>query len=142
MRIPPGADSAVRKARQLLAENIVFRAREGEDFCKLVSQFSDDVATVGKCGSRGPLPMDGLVPEVQSAIDGMKAGEVTEPIPFGSTAADEAILVVQLMSAPRVPKYDEVKDAMMDRAYGEAMDHQRKLWLSELRHGVYVDVRM
>jgi peptidyl-prolyl cis-trans isomerase SurA len=142
MRIPPGADSAVRKARQLLAENIVVRARDGEDFCKLVSQFSDDVATLGTCGSRGPLPMDGLVPEVQSAIQNMKAGEVTDPLPYGTSAADEAILVVQLMNTPRVPKYDDVKDAMMDRAFGDAMERQRKLWLSELRHGVYIDVRM
>jgi hypothetical protein len=31
---------------------------------------------------------------------------------------------------------------MMDRAYGDAMEHQRKLWLGELRHGIYIDVRM
>jgi peptidyl-prolyl cis-trans isomerase SurA len=142
MRIPPGADAAVRKARQLLAENIVVRARAGEDFCKLVSQFSDDTATVGTCGSRGPLPLDGLVSEVQSAIQNLKPGDITDPVPFGTTAADEALLVVQVMNTPRVPKYDEVKDAMMDRAYGEAMERQRKLWLSELRHGVYIDVRM
>jgi hypothetical protein len=142
MRMPPGADTAVRKARQLLAENIVSRAREGEDFCKLVSQFSDDAATVGTCGSRGPLPMEELVPEVQNAIQNMKTGDVTDPLAFGTTAADEAILIVQLANTPRIPKYDEVKDAMMDRAFGEAMERQRKLWLSELRHGVYIDVRM
>jgi peptidyl-prolyl cis-trans isomerase SurA len=142
LRIPPGADTALRKARQLLAETIVSRARAGEDFCKLVTQFSDDQATVGKCGSRGPLPMDALVPEVQAAIQDKKEGDISDPLPFGSTAADEAILVVQLMTTPHVPKYDDVKDAMMDRAYGDAMEHQRKLWLGELRHGIYIDVRM
>jgi peptidyl-prolyl cis-trans isomerase SurA len=142
MRIPPGADAAVRKARQLLAEDIVGRARAGEDFCKLVSQFTDDVATASTCGSRGPLPMDGLVPEVQSAIQNLKAGDVTDPLPYGTSAADEAILVVQVMNTPHVPKYDDVKESMMDRAFGEAMERQRKLWLSELRHGVYIDVRM
>ena len=142
MRVPPGADSAVLKARQLLAEDIVTRARAGEDFCKLVTQFSDDQATLATCGSRGPLPLDGLIPGVQSAVQGLKPGELADPITFGTSSVDEAILIVQLVSAPRVPQYDEVKESMMERAFGEAMDRQRKLWLDELRRGVYVDSRL
>jgi peptidyl-prolyl cis-trans isomerase SurA len=142
MRVPPGADSAVLKARQLLAEDIVTRARAGEDFCKLVTQFSDDQATLATCGSRGPLSLDGLIPGVQTAIQGLKPGELADPITFGASSVDEAILIVQLVSAPRVPQYDEVKESMMERAFGEAMDRQRKLWLDELRRGVYVDSRL
>jgi peptidyl-prolyl cis-trans isomerase SurA len=142
MRIPPGADSAVLKARQLLAEDIVTRARAGEDFCKMVTQYSDDQATLATCGSRGPLPLDGLIPAVQTAIRGLKAGEVAEPIDFSTSPTDQALLVVQLVSAPRVPLYDEVKDNMMEQAFGEAMDRQRKIWLDELRRGVYVDSRL
>jgi len=142
MRVPPGADSAVLKARQLLAEDIVTRARAGEDFCKLVTQFSDDQATLATCGSRGPLSLDGLIPGVQTAIQGLKPGELADPITFGTSSVDEAILIVQLVSAPRVPQYDEVKESMMERAFGEAMDRQRKLWLDELRRGVYVDSRL
>jgi len=142
MRIPPGADSAVVKARQLLAEDIVRRARAGEDFCKMVTQFSDDQATLATCGSRGPLPLEGLIPDVQTAIQGLKAGELADPITFVTSSVEQAILIVQLVSAPRVPQYDEVKESMMERAFGEAMDRQRKLWLDELRRGVYVDSRL
>ena len=31
---------------------------------------------------------------------------------------------------------------MLDRAYGEQMERQRKLWLQELRRGLYIDVRL
>jgi hypothetical protein len=30
----------------------------------------------------------------------------------------------------------------MERAFGDAMERQRKLWLEELKRGVYVDVRL
>ena len=36
----------------------------------------------------------------------------------------------------------DASDAMLDRAYGEQMERQRKLWLQELRRGLYIDVRL
>jgi peptidyl-prolyl cis-trans isomerase SurA len=142
MRVPPGSDEAVEKARLLLAQNLVARAKAGEDFCQMVSEYSDDKATLSTCGSRGPLPLEGLVPEVQNAIRTLKPNEFGEPIIIGSLSTDEAILVVQLVSPPRVPTYDDVKDQMLDRAFGEAMEKQKKLWLEELRRGVYIDTRL
>jgi peptidyl-prolyl cis-trans isomerase SurA len=142
MRVPPGSGVEVEKARLLLAQDLINRARAGEDFCKMVSQYSDDQATLQTCGSRGPLPLEGLVPEVQNAVKNLQPKEFSDPIVIGTLGTDEAILVVQLVSAPTVPKFDQVKDEMMERAFGEAMDHQRKLWLEELRRGVYVDIRL
>ena len=137
-RIPPGSNVEQVKAISNLANFIVNEARKpGADFCALVAKYSDDVQTKTTCGSRGPQPMSALVPELQAAIAGLKPGDVTEPIPGGT----DAVLVAQL-GAERMPTFDEVKDEMWQRAYGEAMEHQRKLWLDELRHGVYVDPRL
>jgi peptidyl-prolyl cis-trans isomerase SurA len=137
-RIPPG--STIEQVKELthLANQIVDMARKpGADFCALVEKYSDDVQTKKTCGSRGPQPASALVPELQAAIAGLKSGEVTEPIPAGT----DAILVAQV-GPDRLPTFDEVKDEMWNRAYGEAMEHQRKLWLDELRHGIYVDPRL
>jgi peptidyl-prolyl cis-trans isomerase SurA len=142
MRVPPGAATAVVNARQLLAENVVAQVREGADFCKMVTQYSDDQATMATCGSRGPLPLDGLIPAVQTAIKDLRPGQVADPVVYGTSPLDMAILIVQLVSAPRVPKYEEVKDNMMERAFEEAMERQRKIWLDELRRGVYIDSRL
>jgi peptidyl-prolyl cis-trans isomerase SurA len=133
---------AVQQARALLADDIVKRARSGADFCKLVAQYSDDTATNQSCGSRGMLSMENLVKEVQVAIRGMKQGETSDPIHYAPNGAEEATLIVQLRKAAKVPTFAEVKDQMMDRAFGEAMERQRKLWLADLRRGVYVDVRL
>ena len=117
---------------------LVNEARKpGADFCALVAKYSEDTQTKKTCGSRGPQPVTSLVPELQAAIAGLKVGDVTEPVPVGT----EAVLVVQ-MGPDRAPAFDDVKDQMWERAYGEAMEHQRKLWLDELRHGVYVDPRL
>ncbi len=136
-RIPPGA--TVDQVHELtkLANRLVVQARQGADFCALVEKNSDDVQTRKTCGSRGDQPYSALVPEIQAGVDGLKIGETAEPIPVGT----EAILVVQV-GPPETPKFETVKDQMWERAYGEAMEHQRKLWLDELRRGVYVDVRL
>jgi hypothetical protein len=51
------------------------------------------------------------------------------------------VLIVQLHSS-KMLTYEEVKPEMEQRAFGEVMERQRKMWLSELRRGVYVDVRL
>jgi peptidyl-prolyl cis-trans isomerase SurA len=137
-RIPPGSSADQVQQLTHMANWIVNEARKpGADFCALVEKYSDDVQTKKTCGSRGPQPIGALVPELQAAIAGLKAGDVTEPIPGGT----DAVLIAQL-GPDRMPTFDEVKEEMWNRAYGEAMEHQRKLWLDELRHGVYVDPRL
>jgi peptidyl-prolyl cis-trans isomerase SurA len=127
-------------ARVALAEQIVSRARRGEDFCVLVQQFTDDVDTRTTCGSRGPQPWAALVPPVQQAMKTMKPGDVSDPIVVSGPG--QAIVIFQLLGEPKIPKYDEVKNEMMQRAVMEGMEHQRKLWLAELKRGVYIDVRL
>jgi peptidyl-prolyl cis-trans isomerase SurA len=137
-RVAPGSNAEQVKAMMKLANWIVNEARKpGTDFCALVAKYSDDVQTKTTCGSRGPQPVNVLVPELQAAIAGLKPGDVTEPIPGGT----DAVLIAQL-GPERQPTFEEVKEEMWQRAYGEAMEHQRKLWLDELRHGVYVDPRL
>ena len=135
-------DPTVQKARLLLAENLVARARAGDDFCQMVSQYSDDKATLTTCGSRGPLPLEGLVPEVQTAVRGLKPNEFSEPIVVGASASDQAILICELVTSPSIPTFDQVKEQMMERAYGDALERHRKMWLEELKHGVYIDIRL
>ena len=52
------------------------------------------------------------------------------------------VLPVASTTQPTVPAFEQVKEKMIDRAFVEATERQRKLWLQELRRGVYVDVRL
>jgi peptidyl-prolyl cis-trans isomerase SurA len=138
LRLTPGMTDQQVSTRLALGESIAQRARSGDDFCKLVTDYSDDAQTKPTCGSRGPQPMSALVPALQDEVRTMKDGETSRPIRYGN----EAILIVQVVSHGKVPGYEEVRNEMDQRAFGEAMERQRKLWLSELRRGVYVDVRL
>jgi peptidyl-prolyl cis-trans isomerase SurA len=140
LRIPPGATEEVIKVRETLAQQLTMQARAGKpsDFCNLVKQYGDDPQTRDTCGSHGPQAMAALRPPLDSLAQSLKEGETADPIRIGT----EAVIIVQMAQTPQIPPYTQVQDAMMERAFGEAMERQRKLWLDELRHGVYLEVRM
>jgi peptidyl-prolyl cis-trans isomerase SurA len=143
LQIPPGASPETVKARQTLALELSRRAKAGEDFCKLVLDYSEDPSTKNTCGSRGDVPKSALFPQLAQAADSLKPGETSDPISFRDPMGQSAVLVVQLASnQPKLPPYDQVKEQMMERAFIEATERQRKLWLQELRRGVYIDVRL
>jgi peptidyl-prolyl cis-trans isomerase SurA len=143
LQIPPGSSAQTAAAREALAQELSMRAKRGDDFCALVTDYSEDPTTKNTCGSRGAVPMSMLFPELQQAASALKPGETAAPIQFRDPMGNSALLVVQLASEqPKVPPYEQVKDQMMERAFGEASERQRKLWLTELRRGVYIDVRL
>ncbi len=140
LRLGQAATPQIIEQRTVEAKALAERARAGEDFCKLVTAYSEDAATKATCGSRGAQPMAAYegVPPLFAALQTLKASEVSDPV----LVPGEAILVITIAADPKVPTYDDVKDAMTERAYGESMERQRKLWLTEVRQGVYVDVRL
>ena len=133
-----GATPQAAQARQALARQVVEQARAGADFCELVKKYSDDVQTRDTCGSRGLQPMKALFPVVRERLSKMEVGAVSDPIQIG----DQAIVIFRLNKRQPIPSYSQIKDQMMERATGEAVDHQRKLWLDELRRGAFLDVRL
>ncbi|MBN9160366.1 MAG: SurA N-terminal domain-containing protein [Myxococcales bacterium] len=145
LSIPPGASQQTAAARVALAEELSRRGNAGEDFCQLVLQYSDDPSTKDSCGSRGPMALSMLLPELQEVAKHQKPGETSAPIVFRDPSGQQAALVVQTVSGGeqgKPPAYEQVQEQMMERAYVEATERQRKLWLQELRRGVYIDVRL
>jgi peptidyl-prolyl cis-trans isomerase SurA len=141
LRVAPTLTKLQADARSLLAEELTRRARAGEDFCTLVSQYSDDVATRDSCGSHGAQPLSSLLPSIQEAVRAMKPGAVSDPIGV-TTGQEQAIVIVMPMGQSKTPSYDEVKNEMMQRALLEGLERARKQWLQELRRSVYIDIRL
>lgn len=143
LQIPPGSSQQTASARVALGEEISRRGKSGDDFCKLVTDYSDDPTSKNTCGSHGPIPFGSLFPELQNLATTLKPGEVSQPVIFRDPRGEMAVLVVQMPKERlKTPTYDEVKEQMMDRAFMEATERQRKLWLQELRRGLYIDVRL
>jgi peptidyl-prolyl cis-trans isomerase SurA len=129
LRLPPAATPEQTTARETLASELVVRARAGEDFCALVAKYSDDAESVGSCGSRGMQPAGNIAPEILAIVRPLQPGQIASPIRFG----DQAIVLIQLAGRQRVPEFEDVREAMLNRAFTESLDRQRKSWLLELR---------
>jgi len=141
VRIPATATKAQVEARSALAQELAQRARAGENFCNLVTQYSDDASTRDTCGSRGPQPIASLMPVIQDAMRGLKVGSVSDPIAV-DTGQDQVLVILMPLGEAKVPAFDEVKDEMLQKALLEGLDRARKQWLKELRRNVYINVRL
>jgi peptidyl-prolyl cis-trans isomerase SurA len=141
LRLRPTLSKAERAARLALAQEIVQKARAGEDFCKLVNQYSDDGSTRGSCGSRGPQPLESLVPQIRDIVRATKTGTYSDPTSI-VMGQEEVVLILMPLGEARVPVYDDVKSEMMQRALMDGLEVARKQWLQELRRNVYVDIRL
>ncbi len=141
LRVAGSSSQPQMDARIALARELARRARAGEDFCKLVTQYSDDVSTRPSCGSRGPQPFASLLPPIQEAVRTTKAGTVSDPIPV-NIGQEEAIVLLMPLGEARVPPFADVKDDMTQKALIDGLEHARKQWLADLRRNVYIDVRL
>jgi peptidyl-prolyl cis-trans isomerase SurA len=143
LAIPPDATQERAQARVTLAEELVKRARGGEEFCKLIHDYSDDPSTRDTCGSRGPVRVSQLSPELLNVVESLKPGEVSQPIVFRDPSGQSGVLIAQSSKTKlQDASFEQVKEQMLDQAYFEQTEKQRKQWLQELRRGVYIDVRL
>jgi peptidyl-prolyl cis-trans isomerase SurA len=142
LRLAAGAAPATLAARMALGQQIVNRARGGEDFCKLVAQYSPAPYPRPACGSRGGVPWATLFPELARAARTLERGQVAEPFLFRDPTGNQAVLVVQRSPEQHVTPYEMVEPQMHERAVAEATERQRKLWLRELRGSVAIDIRL
>jgi peptidyl-prolyl cis-trans isomerase SurA len=141
LRVPAGASQSTLESRMGLARELAARVRGGEDFCKMVQQYSDDLSSRPTCGSRGPQPFATLLPAIQESVRATKAGTVSDPIAV-NLGQEEAIVLLMPLGEARVPAYADVKDDMMQKALIEGLERARKQWLADLRRNVYIDVRL
>jgi peptidyl-prolyl cis-trans isomerase C len=72
---PLTKDEARKKTQELLE-----RARKGEDFAKLANENTDDAASKGKGGEYDFFGHGKMVPEFEKAAFALKLGEISEPV--------------------------------------------------------------
>jgi peptidyl-prolyl cis-trans isomerase SurA len=133
----PSAPEKRMEVRRL-ADEIVKQARAGTDFSLLAKRHSVD-ASRDKGGDLGIRAPNGFGKAIDEALLRLDAGQVSEPLLAGS----QIFIVKVLERAPSsLPPYDDVKDVVMARVRDEMMQKQIKVWLDELKAGVYIDIRL
>lgn len=101
VRVPPVGGSDAENAAKAKVEDIVKRARSGEDFGQLARELSEDKASAVQGGDLGFVGPGELVVPFEQAAFALKKGETSAPVrtPFGY----HAIRVVDVKEGGRSP---------------------------------------
>jgi parvulin-like peptidyl-prolyl isomerase len=131
---PTDMDSGHRRANDLLA-----RARAGEDFAALAKANSDDQTTKGGGGDLGWYKRGELPTEWEEVVFAMSPGEVRGPI-----RGPRGLHLFEVLEQKKetIRPFAEVKDQLHDQMFNEQMDKQTKVWLQELRKKAHVEIKI
>ena len=129
---------SVGEARRTFADALVKAARAGADFATIARKYSVDGSRVagGDVGWRNPT---GFGKPVDDAILRLDTGDVSEPLVVGATLM---IVKVTAREKSQIPSLAEVRDLVVARVRDEQLQKQIRIWLDELKQGVYIDSRL
>ncbi len=100
-RVPPVGGSDAENAAKAKVEDVIKRARAGEDFAKLAREVSEDKASAVQGGDLGFVGPGELVAPFEQAAFALKKGEISDPVrtPFGY----HAIRVLDVKEGGKAP---------------------------------------
>src|SRR5262245_5609392 len=105
VRVPPvGGSEAENKAKAKI-EDVLKRARAGEDFAKLAKEVSEDTANAQQGGDLGFVRPGDLVPQFEQAAFALKKGELA-PAPVRTPFGYHAIKVIDVKEGGQTPFKD------------------------------------
>lgn len=119
------------------------RALTGENFGDLARQFSQDDDTKALGGSIGLTVPDQLPNDLKKAIETMKEGDITEPLPVKLSPTEGGYHIVRFVR--RVPAH--AADPVQDRNVLEPLalkykqSKEMEKWMKELRDEIYWDIK-
>jgi peptidyl-prolyl cis-trans isomerase SurA len=135
LELPAGEAGQSKRA---FADAIVKATRGGADFAVLARKYSIDASRItgGDLGWRNPIGFGKVADEAILRLD---AGQISEPLVVGSTLM---IVKVTAREKSQVPPLADVRDLVAARVRDEKLQKQIRVWLDELKQGVYIDVRL
>jgi peptidylprolyl isomerase len=117
--------------------------KKGADFAELAKKYSDHKDSGAKGGDMGLLAEDKLIPEMRGPVEGMKKGDVSDPV---KTASGYHILRLNEIKEPAPMPLDQVKDRLratlraqkakqIEAAYLDAMVAKSPITVNEIAVG-------
>ncbi len=119
-----------------IAEQVLVKARAGEDFAKLANEFSDD-ARITKGGDRGWIEdkETSLAKELKAAVFNLQAGQVSDVIELGGTAF---LIKVEERKPAQIKPITEVRIAIEKQLRDQERDRLQTAWLKRLRKKAFI----
>jgi peptidyl-prolyl cis-trans isomerase SurA len=125
-----GVNVAADEAAQARIKELRARVTTGnEDFQKLAAQISDSPSKAN-AGLIGPLSVNDISPDLRKVVEGLKAGEVTEPI---RTSRGYQILKLESKSEAQIMPFDQARDQISERVFTDKRKVEYMKYLDKLR---------
>ena len=134
---PEGDANAVAQARKQAAD-ILKRARARQaDFAAIARSSSQDSGTAKNGGDMGLFVLPQIVPELRGVVQGMKAGEISEPIQLRG-----GIHIVKLTerNEQSVAPLDAVKDRLRTALRSQHQEQAARAYLDNLLNAGTVSI--
>ncbi len=130
------ANAAAQKAALAKAQSIEKQLKEGKTFEALAKADSDDLGSKAQGGDLGWLEKGITDPAFESALFGMKKGEISAPI-----KSEEGYHIIDLRDVhpEKVRSFDEVKGELAKKYLDEARDRKYSDISGKLTDAVYQD---
>ncbi len=126
-------------AAQKKANDLVARARKGEDFNKLAEAESDDKNTAQAGGDMGRFWLKGeIAPDYEKVVFAAKTNDITDPI---QTASGWIIFKIAEHQTAGIPEEPEVDGQIHERLYMQQMQPKLRDYLTKLRDEAYMEIR-
>jgi peptidyl-prolyl cis-trans isomerase SurA len=137
--IPENADNAKVFELEKTAKALLVRAQAGEDFAKLAREYSEDGGTRAEGGDLGFIGRDILPKPLEELVFSMRVGDIRGPV-----RADRGFHVIKLVDkrTKDAKPFAEVQDEIRIRLRQREMERQTKIYLSDMRKKVLVDIRL
>ncbi len=133
------AQSPTGHQRRALADEIVRRARAGDDFAALAKRYSDDTATRSSGGDLGPEKPGDLDEPIEEVAFTLDVGQVSEPFRYQGALV---ILKVIQRDPSKLGSFEQMRDVVAQRVYAEQLERARRRWIDNLKKGIHIDVRL
>lgn len=131
--------SPASQQRRQLADDIVRQLQAGANFSVMAVRHSDDVATRTQGGELGPQKPGDLEEPIERVAQSLEVGQVSAPFRYQGAIV---IMRLQERDASRMGTFEQMRDMLAQRVYGEQLERARRRWLDNLKKGIHIDVRL
>ena len=111
------SDERSKEEALVLAEDLKGKLEKGDNFVKLVEEFSDDEGTKNSGGSLGVSDGDAFPVEFEIALENLEEGQVSEPIFLGTSIH---LLKLTDIQTPIPEEYESMRQGIKQELIEEA----------------------
>ena len=141
--LKPGTSKQNEDSILYLIESLRTRAKNGEDFSRLASEYSDDAESKNNGGTLGRVRLEDLGAEQHTVIDSMQIGDISRPVKIAYSRTLTGFQIVKLLARiePHQPSlktdYRDLEALAMQWKMGKEMQK----FVADSRKNVYVEIR-